>query len=287
MRKGKIVLKIQNHLMLLTLFAIPLNAAKASELECLIEPNQVVNVGTQEEGVIESILAERGDFVEADQTLAKLESSVEQATLALAKATADMDADLRTGTVNLAFTRRKEKSNNALFLKKVISNHEMDEAKTDVRLAAWALYKAKEIRYRAKIDQNRAEVVLNRRSIQSPISGVVMERFLSPGELVKDRPLMKIAQLDPLKVEVIVPVSQYGTIKPGMKAVVKPESPLEGEYIAKVTIVDPVIDAASGTFGVRLELPNPNYQLPGGLRCTVSIRFDSDKDHLNTAGLSH
>jgi len=40
-------------------------------------------------------------------------------------------------------------------------------------------------------------------------------------------------------------------------------------YGAKVTVVDRVVDAASGTFGVRLELPNPNYRLPAGLKCKV------------------
>jgi len=42
-----------------------------------------------------------------------------------------------------------------------------------------------------------------------------------------------------------------------------------GTYTAKVVIVDRVIDAASGTFGVRLEIPNPKYELPAGLKCRV------------------
>jgi hypothetical protein len=42
-----------------------------------------------------------------------------------------------------------------------------------------------------------------------------------------------------------------------------------GTYIAKVIIVDRVIDAASGTFGVRLEIPNPEYQLPAGPKCRM------------------
>jgi hypothetical protein len=36
-----------------------------------------------------------------------------------------------------------------------------------------------------------------------------------------------------------------------------------------VTVVDQVLDAASGTFGVRLALPNPERQLPAGIRCKV------------------
>jgi membrane fusion protein (multidrug efflux system) len=52
---------------------------------------------------------------------------------------------------------------------------------------------------------------------------------------------------------------------------VTPENPVSKVYKAKVTIVDRVIDAASGTFGVRLELPNPKYRLPAGLKCKVAF----------------
>jgi hypothetical protein len=58
-------------------------------------------------------------------------------------------------------------------------------------------------------------------------------------------------------------------IKVGMRAKVIPEAPVGGEYIAEVKIVDRVIDAASGTFGVRLELPNSNHGLQAGLKCKV------------------
>jgi multidrug efflux pump subunit AcrA (membrane-fusion protein) len=80
---------------------------------------------------------------------------------------------------------------------------------------------------------------------------------------------MRLAQIDPLNVEVILPVSQLLSIKVGMRAKVIPEAPIGGQYSAEVKIVDKVIDAASGTFGVRLELPNPNYRLPAGLKCRV------------------
>ena len=44
-----------------------------------------------------------------------------------------------------------------------------------------------------------------------------------------------------------------------------------GQYSAKVTVVDKLVDAASGTFGVRLELPNPGNQLPAGLKCRINF----------------
>ena len=61
-----------------------------------------------------------------------------------------------------------------------------------------------------------------------------------------------------------------------MKAQIIPETEEEGDYIATVAIVDRVIDPASGTFGVRLELPNPDYRLPGGLKCMVRFLDDAE-----------
>ena len=55
----------------------------------------------------------------------------------------------------------------------------------------------------------------------------------------------------------------------GMQAEVMPEAPVSGVYTARVKVVDPVIGAASGTLGVRLELPNADYRLPAGLKCKV------------------
>jgi multidrug efflux pump subunit AcrA (membrane-fusion protein) len=98
-----------------------------------------------------------------------------------------------------------------------------------------------------------------------------MERFLSPGEYIEDQPVVKLAQIHPLHVEVFAPVELLGAVKVGMQAEVVPENPVGKVYKAKVTIVDRVIDAASGTFGVRLELPNPKYKLPAGLKCRVTF----------------
>jgi multidrug efflux pump subunit AcrA (membrane-fusion protein) len=68
-------------------------------------------------------------------------------------------------------------------------------------------------------------------------------------------------------------VRYFGQLKVGDTAVVHPDEPVGGNHSAKVSIVDEVFDAASGTFGVRLSLPNPDNLLPGGLRCHVTFDF--------------
>lgn len=82
-------------------------------------------------------------------------------------------------------------------------------------------------------------------------------------------PVLKAAQLNPLRVEVIVPVSWLGKVSVGAQAEILPEAPMNSVHVARVTVVDPVVDAASGTVGIRLELPNPEYSLPAGLKCKV------------------
>jgi multidrug efflux pump subunit AcrA (membrane-fusion protein) len=110
---------------------------------------------------------------------------------------------------------------------------------------------------------------------------VVVERYVSPGEYVNSQPLLRVAQIDPLRVEVIVPAQIFGRIIPGMTAIIVPELPEYGEQTATVTIVDKVIDAASSTFGVRLELPNAEQQMPSGLRCLVRFEINENADEVN------
>jgi multidrug efflux pump subunit AcrA (membrane-fusion protein) len=116
----------------------------------------------------------------------------------------------------------------------------------------------------------RASEVLKQRTILSPIDGVVVERTLGPGEYAFDQThLLTVSQIDPLNVEVFVPLSQFRRIRVGASAEVYPEDPVGGRYSANVTVVDRVFDAASGTIGIRLELPNPEYAIPAGLKCQV------------------
>jgi multidrug efflux pump subunit AcrA (membrane-fusion protein) len=144
-------------------------------------------------------------------------------------------------------------------------------------IAGHELKEATEQKHLAALELKQTHESVERRIIRSPIRGVVVEIFLSIGELVEEQPILELAQLDPLNVEVIAPITLLGSIKVGDRAEVWPESPVEGMYVGKVKIVDRVIDAASGTFGIRIELPNTDYSLPAGLKCKV--RFSEHLAH--------
>ena len=143
------------------------------------------------------------------------------------------------------------------------------------RISFEELLRAQENQRLAELEARRAAEVLGLRTIRSPFNGVVVEVLLKPGEFgaisFKD-PIMKLAEIDPLHVEAILPASMYGRVKRGQRAVVMPEPPIGGTYETRVSVVDRVIDAASGTLGVRLELPNGEGAVPAGVRCRVRFR---------------
>ena len=244
-------------------------AAGDAEFDGLIEPKMVVKVGSPVPGVLDTIRVERGDMVKAGQILATLQSGVETATMELAKARAELEATIRVKEEELAFARRNRERVKDLYEKKALPFHEWDDIETKRLLAELQLAEALEGKRLSELEYQRNVEVVKRLTVRSPLTGVVVERLMSPGEYVEDRPILEVAQIDPLHVEVILPVGMLGSVRVGMGARVKPEAPLGGSYRAKVTIVDKVVDAASGTFGVRLLLPNPDHKLPPGLKCKV------------------
>jgi multidrug efflux pump subunit AcrA (membrane-fusion protein) len=93
------------------------------------------------------------------------------------------------------------------------------------------------------------------------------------GESVSDRTIMKLAKVNPLKVELIAPTEYFGLIQKGMEVEIYPEQPSNQVFIATVTVVDQLIDPASGSFTVRMLLPNPEDKLVGGVNCLANFSF--------------
>jgi len=249
--------------------------AETVEYVGLIEPYVVVDIGAPAEGIVDRVSVDRSDSIEAGQILVEMNSSVERAALEKAKAMASFDGEIGLQKTQLAFAKRTHGRFKRL---EAVANHDKDQAKTEIIRVSHRLKKAREKRTLAKFELKKTQAILDRCSIKSPISGVVVERYVSPGEYVDNQPLLRVAQIDPLRVEAIVPAQMFGRIIPGMTATIVPELPEYGEQTATVTIVDKLIDAASSTFGVRLELPNAEQQMPSGLKCLVRFEIDQNAD---------
>lgn len=249
--------------------------SRSNEFDGLIEPSQTIAVRSPVTGLIERIHVGRGTTVKKGQVVVSLEASVERAATELARYRAAMDGAVKAADSRVAFAESKLKRKAALADKNYTSVQDRDDADLEQRIAVSDAQAARENRQVAKLEADLATAQLNQKLIRSPVDGVVVEQAMYPGEMAEPgdskSPILKLAQIDPLRVTVILPAALYPKLKLGMRAEVSPEKPMEGRYATTITMIDRVIDAASGTFRIHLSLPNPEGKLPGGLKCRVTF----------------
>ena len=159
-------------------------------LEGMIEPYREVKISSQVPGIIDEVLVERGDVVKKGQIVAKLRAAVEKANVDLAEA-------------QVGFSKRKlEPQRGAI----VCQGAYLGKRKGRDRDGD------EEGRSRARRGKSEA------RNAKHPQHGGRRRREAgaAAGEYVGDKPILTIAQIDPLNVEVVVPVRRYGSITKGM-----------------------------------------------------------------------
>ncbi len=265
----------QGCLLLLLASAAGVSQARAGEFDCIIEPRAVLEIRSPLEGTVETMNVDRGDLVTKGQVLAELDTSVDSAQAAIAKHRSKMEGAVRSGESRVEFTTRKSARNEDLYKQSFVSAEARDQAETERRLAEAELRDARDNRKLAALEYARQMAVIHQKTITSPVNGVVMERLLNPGEFaeagVGRKPMLKLADIDTLHVEVLLPASAYAKVTRGMKIEVTAEVPANARYWATVKVLDRVLDAASGTFGVRMELPNPQRKILAGIHCKANF----------------
>jgi RND family efflux transporter MFP subunit len=248
-------------------------AADAAEFDCMIEPRRVVALASPVQAPITNIRVDRGDIVNRGDVVVEFEAEVERAAAELAKFRSEMTGTIEARRARSEYTSAKFVRRQELVQQKFVSIQDLDETEADRRLAQAELKEAMDSRRLAELEHRRALAVTKLRTLASPVSGVVVERMMHPGEVadIGAKPILKIAEIDTLFVEVVLPLAAFGRIAKGMPVQVRPEQPIGGSHTAKVLVVDRVLDAASATFGVRLELPNAQRRIPAGVRCRAEF----------------
>ena len=247
-------------------------SALAAPFDCLVEPAQVVEIRTPVEGLIDKVHVQRGDSVKRGQVMVELLSNLERSTAESARFRAQMEGQIAAARNRLDYATKKLARATDLALQNYASAQVRDEAEAERKVAESELLAAQENRELAKIEHRRSLDALALRSVTSPFNGIVLDRLLNPGDLADAgsgrKPVLKIAQVDPLRVDIVLPAALIGSVRPGSKVTL---TTLGSRHATSVKMVDRVVDAASGTFVARIELPNPTYAIPGGIRCQAEI----------------
>jgi RND family efflux transporter MFP subunit len=250
-------------------------AAATNTYDCLIEPTQMVELGAPVSGLIDRVLVKRGDLVTRNQVLASLESHAEQAAADLARYKSQLAGPTQLAQTKIEFSQRKFSRRSDMAAEKLMSRQDSDDAEAELKQAQAELVTAKENREVAHLEYVQQSSQLALRTIRSPFDGVVVDQMMWPGEIFEPgatkHAVLKLAQLNPLRVRVVMPMRAFGEPVPGTAASIAPEIPAGKNYSAKVASVDRIVDAASGTFVVFMDLPNPKLDIPSGVKCKATL----------------
>lgn len=246
-----------------------------TSVTCLIEPRALIDLSAPVAGVLVDLPVERGDRIAAGDTLAQLDTRLDDMRVEMAERRAETPFTVAAREARHAFLQQRAERLDDLSARAIVPRAEYEEAASEAEAALQELEAAKFDRVLAGIEAREAAAIRAQKILLSPTDGVIHERRASVGEYQDGTdPILTIARLDPLRVEAFAPIDLYTKIAIGDRVVVEPEAPIGGRYDATIAVIDKVFDAGTGTVGIRVDLPNPDNALPAGLRCRLIFPDD-------------
>ena len=219
-------------------------------IEAFAEANVIAKV----EGEVRQILVEEGDTVARKQILARLDGD-------------RLRLELNESQARLRKMQRDFERNQELTETGLISEGDFERIKFDLE-ALQASY-------------NLANLELDYTQIRAPIDGVVSERFIKIGNTIKNGdPIFRVTSLDPLVAYLHVPEREYRQITTGQPVGILIDALGRDAILASVTRVSPVVDPATGTFKITIEIGNDQRRIKPGMFGRIAITYDTHENAL-------
>ncbi|MEO0652622.1 MAG: efflux RND transporter periplasmic adaptor subunit [Planctomycetota bacterium] len=238
----------------------------------IVQPRAQVELAPDAEGVVAEVLVERGKQVRAGDLLVRLESRVEEAELAAARARAAANAVVEGARLDVAQLELELKRSEELGRSGFESAENQDAARFELERARAALVAAEVEQELAVHELARTEARVARRELRAPWDGVVTERQVEVGQLVIRGgrvSLLQISTLDDLVADLRLPAELHGRVRAGDAVTV--HGPKGAVVEATIEVVDRAIDPSSGTFRVRVALAQDGPPIPSGSRVEIEL----------------
>ena len=243
---------------------------------------QTIDIAPRTAGRLLSVSVEMGDAVRRGQVLAKVEDreiaeQVRQAeaSLEVSKATIrQREADLKVAEVNF------ERSKN-LFGRQLLAKQSLDDAESRY-LAAVAqldLAKAQQNQNEARLQELRFN--LQNTVVSSPVDGFVGKRNVDPGAMVNtNTAIASVVEISRLKLVVNVVEKDLRMVTAGDVGIVEVDAYPGEKFNGRIARVAPVLDPATRTATIEIEIPNPGYRLKPGMYARISLTVEERKNAL-------
>lgn len=243
---------------------------------------QTVDVAPRVQGRLVSVSVDMGDAVRRGQVIAKVEDreiaeQVRQAeaSMEVSKATIrQREADLKVAELN--FDRSKN-----LFSRQLLAKQALDDAESRylAALAQLDLAKAQQSQNEARLQELRFN--LQNTIIASPVDGFIGKRNVDPGAMVNtNTAVASVVDISRLKLVVNVVEKDLRMVNPGDTGVVEVDAYPGETFNGRIARVAPVLDPATRTASIEIEIPNPGYRLKPGMYARITLTVEERKNTL-------
>ncbi|MGD9729840.1 MAG: efflux RND transporter periplasmic adaptor subunit, partial [Nitrospiraceae bacterium] len=228
------------------------------------------------EGWITALSVYPGDRVKKGQVLAQLNTDEQSARLSEAQyQQAEAQESIRSSKANLDYWRNKIERARALVKEEVITREEFEEEQSQYE-AAESAYAQTLSRLNATSANTRIQsIIRGYTTVKAPMSGVITERSVPPGTLASPgMQILKLAQLQPLRIQANIAESDAGRIKVGMPVrIVNPRDKKAKPIESRVSAVFPVASLQTRTSVVEAVIPNEDERLVPGDYVVVEVEM--------------
>ena len=239
-----------------------------------LRPKEQVEVTAKATGRVEKLTHQLGDFISKGELIAELEDdellqqvSRAKAALAVVAASArQRKAELENSKANLERYRR-------LVEEGLASRIDFEEKQTAREVVQAQLQLTEAQRGQAQAEMNELMIRLEQTKIYSPMNGHIAKRHIDQGALVNpSTPIVSLVNLSTMVTMASVPEHDVGRLRVGNTAIVEVDAFGERSFQGKVARISPVLDPATRTATVEVEIPNQE----GGLRAEMFARVKLD-----------
>jgi RND family efflux transporter MFP subunit len=243
---------------------------------------QTVDVAPRTNGRLLTMSVQMGDPVRRGQVIGKIEDReiVEQVSQAeasqqVSKATIrQREADLNVAKVN--FDRSKN-----LFERQLLAKQALDDAESRFLAAEAQIDLSKAQLAQAEARLSELKINLQNTTVTSPVDGFVGKRNVDAGAMVsQNTPLVSVVDISKLKMVVNVVEKDIRLVSVGDSGDVDVDAYPSEKFHGRIARVAPVLDPATRTATMEIEIANNDKRLKPGMYARVSLIVEERKNTL-------
>jgi membrane fusion protein, multidrug efflux system len=257
--------------------AVPAKSEAAAEKGFSVSGPLIVehelDVLSQRDGVVTELFADVGTRVKAGELLAQLDDRQLSAELKAAHAkTLSTEDDLNNWKSEAKVLEADYQRAQKMWEAQITTKEELDHAKFRAEADQWDVKRVAELLVDAQQSEHALELEMEKTRIRAPFAGIVARRYVRDRQQVaKGDRLFWVTAEGPLLMRFTLPEKLVGSVHKGqVLPLTSPDVP-EQTYNARVREVSPVMDPASGTFEVVVELEGNPSPLRPGMAASVSL----------------